>query len=187
VTRSDGELLRAHLAGDRYAFAELFRRYQGVLWRVARRYLDDQEDAVDAVQDALIRAYQRAASCRDGDSVRAWLIQIVVNTCRDRYRRNRARPARPTEATVLERVPAPRDPIADHEDRMLVESLLETLPAEQAIVVDLVHLRGYPVAEVARMLDVSVGTVKSRGHRGRARMADALRPSRALQPAGEDQ
>ncbi|HTF55612.1 MAG TPA: sigma-70 family RNA polymerase sigma factor [Pseudonocardia sp.] len=185
MTRSDAELLRAHLAGDRAAFHELTSRYQSLLWNFAQYWLHCREDAEEAVQDTLTRAYQAAASCRADDSIRGWLVQILKNICTDRQRHNRSRPAEPVPGEVLEQLPAPRNPIADHELRMDVRTALAELPREQRIVLTLVEM-GYQVSEVAAVLGIAVGTVKSRGARGRIRMGQILSPDRPLQPATEE-
>lgn len=176
MIRSDPELLRAHLDGDRRAFAELVDRHSTYLWSIARRSLDSREDAAEAVQDALLRAHQGAARYRGDATVRSWLVRILVNACLDRHRRNRARPAVPVNGVELERVPTPRNPIADLELRMLVRRALAELTIEQRMVIVLVDMLGYPVGEVAQMLEIPPGTVKSRGARGRARLAELLRP-----------
>ncbi|WP_051580674.1 RNA polymerase sigma factor SigM [Pseudonocardia acaciae] len=184
MIRSDAELLRAHLDGDRRAFGELVDRHSSYLWTVARRSLDSREDAAEAVQDALLRAHQRAAGYRGEATVRSWLVRIVVNACLDRHRRNQARPAVPVGGTEFETLPAPRDPIADHELHLVVQRALAELPVEQRMVIVLVDLLGYPVGEVADMLEIAPGTVKSRGARGRARLAELLRPG-ARETVGE--
>jgi RNA polymerase sigma-70 factor (ECF subfamily) len=185
VSRTDAELLREHLAGDRHAFTELAQRHYPALWSLARRTLDDRKDAREAVQDALLRAHQAAGGYRADAAVRTWLIRILINICRDRYRRNRFRSADAAQAEELAALPDRRDPIADHECRLLVAQALAALPIEQRLVIELVNLQGYPVEEVADMLNVSVGTVKSRGNRGRVRMAEALGLARPLQLAAE--
>jgi RNA polymerase sigma-70 factor, ECF subfamily len=184
MIRSDAELLRAHLDGDRRAFAELVDRHRTYLWSIARRSLDSVEDAAEAVQDALLRAHQGAAGYRHEATVRSWLVRIVVNACLDRHRRNRARPAVPITDVELGRLPTRRDPIADLELRMLVQRALAELPIEQRMVIVLVDLLGYPVGEAADMLEIRPGTVKSRGARGRARLAELLRPG-VREPVGE--
>src|SRR3954469_19658848 len=159
MTRPDGELLRAHLDGDRTAFGELVDRHLGVLWTVARRTLDSREDAAEAVQDALLRAHQGANGFRAEATVRSWLVRIVINACLDRHRRNRARPTQ--SGVEFDEIPAPRDAIADRELRLIVEDALRRLPVDQRMVLVLVDMHGYPTAEVASMLNVPVGTVKS--------------------------
>ena len=91
----DLELLRAHVAGDRDAFAELFHRHRDRLWAVALRTLGDREEAADALQDALLSAHRAAARFRGDSAVTTWLHRIVVNACLDRIRRRQAHPTVP--------------------------------------------------------------------------------------------
>ncbi|MGH8880276.1 MAG: sigma-70 family RNA polymerase sigma factor, partial [Stackebrandtia sp.] len=80
----DAELLRRHATGgDRDAFGELFRRHRDRLWAVALRTLSDPEEAADALQDAMIKAYRAAAKFRGDSAVTTWLHRIVVNACLD--------------------------------------------------------------------------------------------------------
>ena len=89
---SDAELLRRHVAGDSDAFGELFRRHRDRLWAVALRTVCDPEEAADALQDAMISAFRRAADFRGDSAVTTWLHRIVVNACLDRLRRRAVRP-----------------------------------------------------------------------------------------------
>jgi RNA polymerase sigma factor (sigma-70 family) len=89
---SDADLLRRHVAGDSDAFGELFRRHRDRLWAVALRTVCDPEEAADALQDAMISAFRRAADFRGDSAVTTWLHRIVVNACLDRLRRRAVRP-----------------------------------------------------------------------------------------------
>lgn len=179
--RSDADLLAAHVAGDPDAFGLLFGRHRDRLWAVALRTLGDPEDAADALQDAMISAFRRASSWRGEAAVTTWLHRVVVNACLDRVRHERIRAADPLPDDLESRLRsperAPLDPaaaaVAD-ERRDLVLAALSQLPAEQRAALVLVDMEGYPVAEVAAMLDCAVGTVKSRCARGRARLAPLL-------------
>jgi RNA polymerase sigma-70 factor, ECF subfamily len=165
---SDAALLRAHVAGDPDAFATLVRRHRDRLWAVAIRTLGDRDEAADAVQDALISAFRAADRFRGDAAVTTWLHRIVVNACLDRVRRARARPTAELPETD---VPAPA---VDTDTALDVRSALAHLPADQRIALVLVDMQGLPVADVAQILDVPVGTVKSRCARGRARLAVTL-------------
>ncbi len=90
---SDQELLRRHVAGDSDAFGELFRRHRDRLWAVALRTVCDPDEAADALQDAMVSAFRRAADFRGESAVTTWLHRIVVNASLDRLRRRAARPA----------------------------------------------------------------------------------------------
>ena len=177
MTRSDAELLRAHLAGDQAAYPELVRRYQPLLWTIAYQELRSREDASEAVQDTLMRAHQAAARCTSEGSIRGWLVKILFNICRDQFRRNRGRPAEPWPAEVLDEIPAPRNPISDHETRIDILTALAQLPSELSQVLLMVDLAGWPLSEVADALGVAVGTVKSRGWRARNRLQELYQPT----------
>lgn len=170
---TDHELIARHVAGDADAFSEIIRRHQGRLWSVAVRTTGDPEEAADALQDAMLSAYRAASSFRGDSQVTTWLHRIVVNACLDRLRRRQARPTMPLPDDDLAPAAA-RDILTEREVASEVYAALSTLPAEQRACLVLVDIEGYPVDEAARLLDVPVGTVKSRCARGRARLAPLL-------------
>lgn len=167
--RSDAELLAAHVAGDRYAFDQLFRRHHRQLHRLARLTSRTSEDADDALQDAMLSAHRGAGSFRYDAAVSSWLHRIVVNACLDRLRRAKAHPTAP-----LEDVYPVADRTAQVETAIAVQRALMRLPVEQRAAVVVVDMQGYSIADTARMLGVAEGTVKSRCARARARLARLL-------------
>jgi RNA polymerase sigma-70 factor (ECF subfamily) len=175
---SDEGLLAAHAAGNPDAFAELVRRHRDRLWAVALRTLHDREEAADALQDALLKAYKSAAGFRGEAAVTTWLHRIVINACFDRVRRRQARPTVPLPSGAVDDDGRPRaepaSPVVDLDTHLVVRQALAQLPEEQRAALILVDVQGYPVAEVAEILGVAEGTVKSRCSRGRARLAVLL-------------
>ncbi|MDT5347579.1 MAG: polymerase sigma-70 factor, subfamily [Mycobacterium sp.] len=167
--RTDAELLAAHVAGDRYAFDELFRRHKRQLHRLARLTSRSPEDAEDALQDAMLSAHRCAGSFRHDAAVRSWLHRIVVNASLDRLRRAKAHPTAP-----LQDVHPVSDRTAQVETAILVQRALMRLPVEQRAAVVAVDMQGYSIADTARLLGVPEGTVKSRCARARARLAEML-------------
>jgi len=186
---SDVALLEAHRDGDPDAFGVLFTRHRDRLWAVALRTTGNPEDAADALQEAMISAFRRAGDFRGDALVTTWLHRIVVNASLDRLRRNKVRAAQPLPDDLEEyagrgAVLATEDADADPEARALqsdrkgaVLAALDRLPPDQKAALVLVDMEGYPVEEVARMLDCPTGTVKSRCARGRVRLAALLRES----------
>jgi RNA polymerase sigma-70 factor (ECF subfamily) len=190
VHLSDADLLRLHVAGDPDAFGMLFLRHRDRLWAVALRTAADPEDAADALQEAMVSAFRRARDFRGDSAVTTWLHRIVVNAAVDRLRR------RPARALSWSGEPADLDALAVHaaadsgvrssvitvaidpmdstEVRLDVDAALRRLPEQQRIALVLVDMLGYPVAEVAEMLGVSTGTIKSRCARGRVRLLPFL-------------
>jgi RNA polymerase sigma-70 factor, ECF subfamily len=208
---SDAELLRRHVAGDTAAFGLLFQRHKDRLWAVALRTTCDPDDAADALQEAMISAFRRAKDFRGDSAVTTWLHRIVVNAALDRLRRRPARslswsgdpdalesmlaqdtrggpslavPSTRAGAGLLPGAP-PVDPADSVETRLDVAAALRLLPAEQRAALVLVDMLGYPVAQVAVILAVSEGTVKSRCARGRARLLPYLAHLRGNQTAAE--
>lgn len=169
--RSDAELLAAHAAGDRYAFAELFGRHRTRLYRLARCSTPTPEDADDVLQDAMLSAHRGAATFRHDAAVSSWLHRIVVNACRDRLRRNAFR----TSGPLTEDCWQVADRTASVETALMVRQALLRLPAEQRAAVVAVDMHGYSVSDAAVMLHIAEGTVKSRCSRARARLAALLR------------
>jgi len=189
---SDAELLRAHVDGDRQAFAELVRRHRDRLWAVALRTTGDREEAADAVQDALLSAHRNAARFRGDSAVTTWLHRIVVNACLDRLRRRQAHRTVPLpDGSHLDDGspgrPEPAAPAYDHDTALVVRDALAALPADQRAALVLVDVQGYPVAEAAAILRVAEGTIKSRCARGRARMAVTLGHLRPAAAGSRDQ
>lgn len=177
----DATLLRRHLAGDRDAFAQIFRRHRDRLWSVALRTLGNPADAADAVQDAMLSAVRSAPSFRGDAQVGTWLYRIVVNACVSRLRRPAALPL---DEAIGTDSPDPAERAAVAVD---VQDALAALPAEQRLAVVLVDVEGLPVADVAELLGVPVGTIKSRCFRARAALAVALGHLRAgNRTTGED-
>jgi RNA polymerase sigma-70 factor (ECF subfamily) len=168
--RSDAELLVAHVAGDRYAFEELFYRHHRQLHRLARISSRTPEDAADALQDAMLSAHRSAPRFRHDASVSSWLYRIVVNACLDRLRRNKSH-----LTTVLEDDTCHiGDPTPRVDTALVVERALMRLPVEQRAAVVAVDMQGFSIAETARVLGIPEGTVKSRCSRARAKLAETL-------------
>ena len=173
--RTDPELLAAHRAGNGRAFGELAARHHGRLWAVAVRILHHPEDAADAVQEALVAAYRGADGYRGEAAVRTWLTRILINRCIDRLRRERGRVESGWTASrpdIPVRGPATWPPSWPPGSRC--RTRWPMLPAAQRVAVVLVDVQGWSVAEVAEVLEVPVGTVKSRCARARARLAVLL-------------
>jgi len=180
VDVDDAALLRAHVRGDRDAFTELVRRHRDRMWAVALRTLSDREDAADALQEALLSAFRSADRFRGESAVTTWLHRIVVNSCLDRARRRQARPT--VAMPEVETVRGPVAPDPDTDTALAVQAALAQLPAEQRVPLVLLDMQGYSVAEIAQLLGVAEGTVKSRCARGRARLAVMLGHLRGPDP-----
>jgi RNA polymerase sigma-70 factor (ECF subfamily) len=184
----DAALLARAAGGDHRAFAALVDRHAGMVLAVCRRHLGD--DAEDAAQEAFVKAWRAAATYSGRASVRTWLYRIAVNAARDRLRHQRRRPAADVEIADLAGSLA--DPVGLDEqlaerglDPELRGALTQLAPKQREVVV-LADVLGAPHTEIAERQGVAVGTVKSRLHRGHARLAELLGPRERPAPSGQE-
>lgn len=186
------ELIQAAQRGNLDAFNELVLRLQTQVYNVAYRIMGDEDSAADATQEAFIAAYRAIGSYRGG-SFRAWLMRIVTNACYDELRRRKRRPVSSLEAlSVVDAAPGEtlvngaEDPEAYAQRQDLNRSIqtgLQTLPPEQRLALVLSDVQGYNYEEIAGITGVSLGTVKSRLSRARAKMRDYLWAQGELLPS----
>ena len=161
---------------DRYVTPEI-----ATLLRVARTFTSSRSDAEDLVQETLLRAY-RAISDFDGEHARAWLLTIMRNANINRARRGRAADSLDEPEAVQERTTSDPAILAERSEfDDAVHDAAAELPAKFRDVVMLVDFGGLSYADAAAALDVPIGTVMSRLHRGRRRVKDAL-VARGLAP-----
>lgn len=179
----DEALVRAAQRGGLDAYNRLVRTYERQAYAVALRLLRKPELAEDATQDAFIQAY-RALDTFRGGYFRAWLLRIVTNRCYDLLRASNRRSADSLDDQAFESEPhwastAPMDdPVAraaQGELGQLLERALGQLPEDQRITVILCDVQGYAYEEAARIMQVALGTVKSRLSRARAALRENLR------------
>jgi RNA polymerase sigma factor (sigma-70 family) len=178
---NEDELIARAKKGDGAAFNELVGHYQGILYNVAYRVLGNEQDAADATQDAFFSAYKGMGRLRGG-SFKSWLLRIVTNASYDILRRAKRHPTASLddgeEVDWHECLADPGEPpeaLAERRDlSRRVQRALAALPPRQRAVVVLVDLQGLQYAEVAHVLRVPLGTVRSRLSRGRRMLRDQL-------------
>jgi RNA polymerase sigma-70 factor (ECF subfamily) len=174
------------LRGQVEAFNQLVVRHQDHLFALVYRLVPDGDQAADAVQEALFSAYRNLSSFRGG-SVRSWLGRIAINAAMDIQRARRRRPSQPYPEFEDESWQPPAEPDVEPEAQAVASErskalarVLEELPFEQRNCIVLFDVEGYDYAEIAAIMRVEVGTVKSRIHRGRLALRRALAPNREL-------
>ena len=178
--RRDRLVVERVLAGEVAAFNELVARYQDHVFAVAFRIVGEREAAADAAQEAFLAAYRNLARLR-GDSFRGWLTRIAMNAATDVHRHRKRRPSEPYpewEDEAWQPAAGPEDnpevrAVAAGRDRLLAAALGRIGPDQRTAIL-LFDVEGYDYAEIATMTGVSLGTVKSRIHRGRLALRDLL-------------
>lgn len=174
VEPTDAELLDAHVAGDPDAFSALVRRHYDYLWRLAIRTSFNRDDAAEALQEALVSAYQKADTFRHSCPVQGWLYRIVVNACLDKMRAQRIRRHATLTPKLHEQVALRDHFYQDPSYAIIVAEALAELPHDQRDAVVVVDMLRCSVAEASHLLNVPPGTVKSRCSRGRAKLSVLL-------------
>lgn len=183
-------LVAAARRGDAQAFNRLILTYQTLAYNVAYRMLHDQDAAADAAQEAFISAFRAMRRFRGG-SFKAWLLRIVSNACYDQLRVAQRRPTSsiddmlvdPDHSTVLtDHAESPEDHAVRQDLARAIQTGLDRLPPDQRATVILADIQGLSYEEIAQATGVSLGTVKSRLSRGRARLRDYLQREQELLP-----
>jgi RNA polymerase sigma-70 factor (ECF subfamily) len=180
VQRRDLILLERAREGDLAAFNDLVVVYQDMLFALVVRMVPDRDQASDAVQEAFFSAYRNMAGFRGG-SVKSWLSRIAINAAMDAQRLKKRRPADPypelEDDTWQPPADASADPVATAlttERHRALNTALAQITNDQRTAIVLYDVEGYDYAEIAEMTNVSVGTVKSRIHRGRLALRGLL-------------
>jgi RNA polymerase sigma-70 factor (ECF subfamily) len=176
---SDQELVARFQDGDEGAFTLLMQRHERRVYNLAYRMLGGPEDARDATQDAFLSCFRHLPAFRGDAAFSTWLHRIAINACYDLARRRK--PAASLDNDLVE-PPA----TGDHAERAAaaadVQRALLEIPADFRVVLILHELQDLPLDEIAQALEVPVGTVKSRLHRGRVALGRVLAGDQPREP-----
>jgi RNA polymerase sigma-70 factor (ECF subfamily) len=175
VERTDAQVVRDVLSGDRDAYRLVVRRYGDVLHGHALHMTGSSDEAADLVQRAFVKGFRKLSSCREPDRVGAWLFRIVANLCKDHVRSPRREDVSMTVVGGALRSTA--DPSSDAEGseiRTKVWGALDTLTPEQREAFVLKHVEGRSYEEIAAVMDLSVASLKMRVHRAREALRGLL-------------
>lgn len=177
---SDDELLHTIAHGDRAARDAAFRafveRHRGRVHALCVRYFRDRTDAQDAAQETFLTVLRRASTFRGEAAVTTWLHRVTINTCHDIARRRSRRPQTPVEdiGAVVDARRASHDDLDSLDLADVLREALASLDEQTRELLLLCVVEGAPYAEVAQLYGIAVGTVKSRVHRARAKLATLL-------------
>jgi RNA polymerase sigma-70 factor (ECF subfamily) len=183
---ADQDLVTRTIGGDGRAFAVIVERYQDRLHNAIFRLVGSTEDARDLLQDAFVKAYENLEGFRGGSSLYTWLFRIAVNTALSHRRKRKwthvgLGPASDDDSAAESgwpdpAAPDPADPIMAAETEAAVQQALSALDEEHRTVVVLRDIQHCDYREMAEILGVPSGTVKSRLHRARLMLRDKLKP-----------
>ena len=184
---ADEELVRRFRAGEPEAFTDLVRRHQHRVYSVCLRVLGDADAAADVAQDTFLTVLRKLDGFRGEVAFTTWLHRVAVNACYDELRRKRRRPMLHVVADDgPEHEAGP--PAPDHADEVAgtrdVAAALASIPEEFRVTLVLADVQDMAYEQISKVLDVPVGTVKSRVHRGRIALAAALGIDPEREPRG---
>ena len=158
-------------------FEEEIIPHLDAMYNFALRLTSDPSDAEDLVQDTIVKAFRFFSSYEKGTNAKAWLFRILKNSYINNYRKKSKKPSQvdyDEVATFYETIRAERTDTSDLEDKMFrdlidddISNALDELPEDFRTVVLLCDVEGFTYEEIANMLDVPIGTIRSRLHRGR--------------------
>ncbi len=173
------ELLQRCLEGDELAWEVLVRTHQGKVCAIAYTYVGEQNEALDLAQDIFVKVYDRLETCTDLEKFDGWMLRLVRNSCLDHLRRIKSRPPRQDvnihEMNRLQHGgPSPEDNWLQSVRQKLVHRALQELSVINREIILLKDIQGLPLDDISTMLDLPVGTVKSRSSRARIELAQAI-------------
>ena len=173
----DRDLVSRARRGDQEAFSQLIVQYQVPLYNMALRMVGGRDDAADISQEAFLRAWEKIRTLRDAP-FKSWLFQIAVNLCYDHFRRNRRYGTMPDDERSSFGLgivtPDPQERAEAGERNRLVRESIEALDHDMRIAIVLRDVNGMAYDEIAGVLRVPLGTVKSRIARARAQVQERL-------------
>lgn len=175
----DTELITRCRRGDSAAYGELVRRYQDRLYNTVYRLVGHEEDARDAVQDAFLSAYQSLRKFKGDSRFFTWLYRIAVNAAITRKRKDRLN----NRVDSAHNFDAPEPSVEDEpgrgleraDDERVLQTALNRMTPEFRVALVLKEIDGLKYEEIAEVVGVPIGTVRSRIHRGRLELTELLR------------
>jgi RNA polymerase sigma-70 factor, ECF subfamily len=173
------------LKGDQNAFAELVEIYKDKVFQICYRLLGNRHEAEDIAQEAFIRAYVNIETFNQKRKFSTWLFRIATNLCIDRIRKKKpdyfldAEVAGTEGLTMYSQVAAdvqlPEDEVENMELQETIQKEISKLPEKYRSVIVLKYIEELPLQEISEILDLPLGTVKTRVHRGREALRKQLR------------
>lgn len=177
----DAQLIAAVRSGNTAAFGELVRKYQDRLLNAVVYIAGGREEAEDVVQDAFVQAYTKLDSFGGNSAFFTWLYRVAINAAISRRRKRKGKIETSVDARLESRGEEPADDHEGAEDRLLreeravqVKAALAALSEEHRMILVLREMEDCDYDQIAQVLDVPVGTVRSRLHRARLQMREQL-------------
>lgn len=174
----DGELVEATLSGQSQAFGTLIERYERAVYNLCLRTMRNPEDGKDATQEAFLKAFRSLRTFRTGAKFSTWIFSIAYHTCCDRLA-GRKRFSNDDLPDRADPAPGPAQLAEAREDARALRAAIDALPQKYRSVITLYHLQGKQYEEIATVLELPVGTVKTHLFRAKEQLRKLLSGSSA--------
>jgi RNA polymerase sigma-70 factor (ECF subfamily) len=164
------------LLNSKYPFEEILKKYQKLIYFIARRYFKNPDDVMDASQEAAIKIYTGIPHVKlpEGGNLKAWICTVTARVCLDALRKRRPQTCELTEETLLTPLPSAEENAAANERVREILSAIDDLQEDHRMVIILRDMQGLSYDELSDALKISVGTVKSRLSRARLALKKSL-------------
>lgn len=174
------KLIARAVKGDAAAFNELLAGHEKKMYAVCLRMCANHEDAQDCLQEAMLRVYRSISGFKGQSAFSTWLYRVTMNTCLDELRRRKGKVTTSLDGLLdsgwspSDEEDTPEKHAIGAEQRRAVQAMIAELPEDMRAAVVLRDIQGYSYEEISRMLEINVGTIKSRISRGREKLREKI-------------
>ena len=186
MERNERDMIERASRGDAAAFNQLMEQHERRMYAVSLRMCGNREDAQDCLQEAMLRVYRAIGGFKGQSSFSTWVYRITMNTCLDELRRKKNRQNTSLDNLLdmgwspADETNAPEKQAMRSELRRNLNRAIRELPEEMRAAVVLRDIQGFSYDEIARMLEINVGTIKSRISRGREKLREKMKENAEL-------
>ena len=183
--KANSELIKRAIEGDETAYRQLMENYRGAIFNLLYRMVQNKEETEDLVQEAFIKAFKALSSFNEEYAFSTWLYKIAINNCIDHMRKKRLKtysinkPLRSKDGELEREFPdtslSPDKELLHDERARLIETAIDELPDNYKIAIIMRHSEEKSYEEIAKFLDIPLGTVKARIFRAREMLKKRLK------------
>lgn len=183
---NEEKLISRAAKGDASAFNELLGQHERKMYAVCLRMCGNHEDAQDCLQEAMLRVFRAISGFKGQATFSTWLYRVTMNTCLDELRRRKNKQTTSLDGLLdtgwspSDELDTPEHHAVSGERRKAVRNLISELPEDMRSAVVLRDVEGFSYDEISAILNINVGTIKSRISRGREKLREKIRLSPEL-------
>lgn len=179
---TDEELVNRHINGDAFAFEEIVSKYEKLVYSICYRMFNNSEDAKDVSQEVFLKIYKNMEKAIGKGSFKAWICRIANNACIDELRKRKNKKTLSLDAPVnddeklrrevVDTAPLPEEELVNKEKEKLIKNCIDELPPDYKSIIVLRDINNLSYDEISEILNINIGTVKSRISRSRKKLKE---------------